>query len=114
MNNQSRHFKKAFSAIRLSGMTLGILLLANSPLVHAKDVSVTPHIQVEAAKHKVVNLNKSTPEQLATLKGIGQTKAQAIVLYRQKFGDFKSINELTKVSGIGDKIVNDNKLRLSL
>lgn len=52
-----------------------------------------------------VDINKATPQELTNLQGIGPSKAQAIVEYRQKNGQFKSTHELTKVKGIGPKIV---------
>lgn len=98
-------------------LTLGVILLVNSSLGLAKDATDPLSAQgqsSQATKQQVVNLNKSTFEQLVTLKGIGQTKAQAIIAYRQQVGRFKSIDELTQVSGIGDKIVSQNKARLSI
>jgi competence protein ComEA len=49
-----------------------------------------------------------------TLKGIGQKKAQAILIYREKMGDFKSIDDLMNVKGIGEKVLTDNKDRLKI
>lgn len=51
----------------------------------------------------VVNLNTATPEQLESLKGIGPAKAAAIVEYRKKNGNFKTVDDLNNVPGIGDK-----------
>ncbi|PKH87954.1 ComEA family DNA-binding protein [Colwellia sp. Bg11-28] len=112
MNIQPKYLNKT-----LSVLTLGIILLVNSSLGLAKETNVTQAAQGQSAqsvKSQVVNLNKSTFEQLVTLKGVGNTKAQAIIVYRQQVGAFKSVNELTKVSGIGEKIVSDNKARLSI
>jgi len=53
------------------------------------------------AAFAAVNINSATKEELATLKGIGDKKAQAIIDYRKKNGDFKSIDDLEKVEGIG-------------
>jgi competence protein ComEA len=53
-----------------------------------------------------VNINTATAEEFTTLKGIGKTKAEAIVEYRAEHGDFKSIDELVKVKGIGKKTIN--------
>jgi len=51
----------------------------------------------------VLNLNTATAGQLEALPGIGATKAQAIVTYREQHGPFKSVNDLTHVKGIGAK-----------
>jgi competence protein ComEA len=49
-----------------------------------------------------VNLNTATQAELETLEGIGPAKAQAIIDYRKKHGDFKNVDELEKVDGIGE------------
>ncbi len=51
----------------------------------------------------VVNINTATAEQLESLNGIGPAKAEAIVEYRKKNGNFKSVDDLNNVPGIGDK-----------
>ncbi len=49
-----------------------------------------------------ININSSTIKELMTLPGIGESKAQAIVDYRTKNGNFQTIQDIKKVSGIGD------------
>ncbi|MCD8379078.1 MAG: helix-hairpin-helix domain-containing protein [Lachnospiraceae bacterium] len=49
-----------------------------------------------------INLNTATATELCQLNGIGESKAQAILLYREEHGDFETVDELTKVSGIGE------------
>lgn len=55
-------------------------------------------------KSNKVNINTGDVQELQKLNGIGEKKAQQIIAYRQKNGQFKSIEDLKQVSGIGDKI----------
>lgn len=55
------------------------------------------------AENNKVNINTADAAQLQKLNGIGEKKAQQIISYRQKNGQFKAIDELKQVSGIGDK-----------
>jgi competence protein ComEA len=48
-----------------------------------------------------VNINTATKEELTSLKGIGEKRAQAIINYRTKNGPFKTVDDLEKVPGIG-------------
>lgn len=48
-----------------------------------------------------ININSATKEQLMTLPGVGETKADAIIAYREENGGFKELEDLTNVSGIG-------------
>lgn len=64
---------------------------------------------LQGNKNEKLNINKATLNQLATLYGIGEVKAKAIIEYREKNGGFKSIEELDEVDGIGSKTVD--KLR---
>ena len=62
-----------------------------------------------------VDLNTASAEQLASvLKGVGSSKAKAIVRYRTEVGPFRSIAELEEVKGIGPSIVDLNKERMSV
>ena len=47
-----------------------------------------------------VNLNTATKEELMTLNGIGDVRAQAILKYREEHGEFRSTEELMEVEGI--------------
>ena len=49
----------------------------------------------------MVNINTASKDELKMLKGIGDTRAQDIIDYRTKNGNFKSVDDLEKVKGIG-------------
>ena len=51
-----------------------------------------------------ININEATSAELQTLDGIGEAKAKAIIDYREKNGNFKQIEDIKNVSGIGDSI----------
>ena len=50
-----------------------------------------------------VNINTASIEELITLPGIGEKTAEKIVFYRNNKGKFRSVNDITNVSGIGEK-----------
>lgn len=56
-----------------------------------------------------VNINTASKEQLDSLPGIGEAKAQAIIDYRSKNGPFKSPEDIMKVDGIKEGIFNKIK-----
>lgn len=72
-------------------------------------------VAAAAAYAAPVNINKADASTLAnSIKGVGPAKAQAIVIYRRENGPFKSIHDLTKVKGIGEKLIVKNKADLQL
>lgn len=61
-----------------------------------------------------VNINTASIDELNAVKGIGPSKAKAIVEYRDKNGPFKSLDELKEVKGFGDKSVDKLRGELSV
>lgn len=69
------------------------------------------NIDVEAENNEVneesddgkISINDSDISKLKEIPGIGEVKANSIILYREKNNGFKSIEELKNVDGIGEK-----------
>ena len=66
----------------------------------------------EATKEGKVNINTATVEELKTLKGVGEKKAEAIIEYRKKNGSFQTKEDLMKVRGIGKKLFDSFQERI--
>ena len=61
-----------------------------------------------------VSINTATVEQLQTLSGIGESKAKAIIKYREEHGNFTKIEDIMNVSGIGEKVFEKIKDNLTV
>jgi competence protein ComEA len=57
-----------------------------------------------------VDINTADASTLAReLRGVGASRAEAIVAYRKQHGPFKSVDELGLVKGIGQRVIDDNR-----
>ncbi len=91
--------------IRFCQSALAALLLALSATALA----------VDDAAAQAVNINTADASTMArALKGVGQSRAEAIVQYRNEHGKFMDIYELTNVKGIGEHTVEMNEKRIVL
>ncbi|MDX1599835.1 MAG: ComEA family DNA-binding protein [Marinobacter sp.] len=61
-----------------------------------------------------VNINTADIETLAGLNGIGQSKAEAIVAYREANGPFQAPQDLANVKGIGERTIEKNADSLTI
>ncbi|MDR8015701.1 ComEA family DNA-binding protein [Ectopseudomonas guguanensis] len=102
---------------RLSSLLFAVLAslsLAATAAEPPKTESAKP-AAVQAAQVATVNLNTADAATLQReLAGIGATKAQAIVAYREEHGDFASVDELLEVKGIGQATLEKNRDKLSV
>ena len=87
-------------ALGLSSIFFSSVAFASLPATPQKAPAVVAKKAVQAEK---VNINTATVEELDAIKGIGKSKAKAIVAYREKHGNFKAIGDLVNVRGIGLK-----------
>lgn len=60
------------------------------------------NIQNGRLEDNKISINSATESELMQINGIGKTKAENIIKYRNKYGKFKKIEDLKNVSGIGD------------
>ncbi len=91
--------KAAFLARPLAAVALAVALAANG----------------QAAEQGTVDVNTADAEAIANmLVGVGMSKAQAIVRYREEHGRFEDIYDLTKVRGIGEATVAKNEARIKV
>ncbi len=67
-----------------------------------------------AGNFGLINLNSASMEELMTLSGIGESKALAIIQYREENGRFASIEEIKNVKGIGDGIFEQIKESITI
>ena len=61
-----------------------------------------------------ININTATKEELLLLNGIGEAKAEAIIEYRTKNGNFTNVEDIKNVSGIGDAAFEKIKDQITL
>lgn len=70
--------------------------------------------KAHAREDSLININTATEEELMRLKGVGEKLAQRIIEYRDRAGSFGKPQDITKVSGIGSKIYEDNKDQITV
>lgn len=110
MLNLKSNLKK-LSLIALFSAVVSTPALANKS-VNPNQSAVSPTVETVVAK---INLNTASAQELEKgLFGIGAKKAEAIVEYREKNGNFISIEQLSDVSGIGKATLEKNRHLLTL
>lgn len=97
---------------------LGTPALASQSDTHTYPVSQRSSVNLISQDHKEVtanvNINTADAKTLLELKGIGLKRAQTIISYREKNGPFKSVEDLTRVKGIGKKTVEQNHNKITV
>jgi competence protein ComEA len=91
----------AEKGVDLSPLNLAQVLSDGEQVVVGIDLPPQPATGQQAAGPTLVSLNSASPEQLATLPGIGPTLAARIVQWREQNGRFTAVDELLEVAGIG-------------
>lgn len=84
---------------------------SSSPVMSSVPSSSTNSTGKNAGK---ININKADENELQNIPGIGPAKAAAIIQYRQENGPFQAVEDLKKISGIGDKTFEKLKESISV
>ena len=78
-------------------------------------VAVDVRAEEDTIDVNTADVNTADAQTIArVLVGVGQTKAEAIVAYREENGRFEDLEDLTRVRGIGEATVKRNESRISL
>ncbi|MCJ8322153.1 MAG: helix-hairpin-helix domain-containing protein [Colwellia sp.] len=97
---------------QLSPLVLITILAFFTPTSFANQPTTTDQVTQQAIQN--IDINRAGIEELSLLKGIGSKKAQAIIEYREIYGQFTSVDDLLNVKGIGEKVLSDNQQRLKI
>ncbi|HOW59510.1 MAG TPA: helix-hairpin-helix domain-containing protein [Candidatus Omnitrophota bacterium] len=95
----SKKMNKALGVLVLTTFLFGGLSSIAIGRVSAEQPRATLHMQGQNPL-PVVNINKASATELDTIRGIGPALAERIIKYREQNGAFKTVEDLTKVSGI--------------
>ena len=93
----------------VKGALLLVLILGLSPIAAAADSGNRTGDGMSPAPI-TININTADAQSLAEgLKGIGPSKAAEIVRYREAYGPFASVDELSEVKGVGKSTIDKNR-----
>lgn len=83
--------------------------LACNTKCNCEVIEINNCIENEVIQSDKININTASIDELMTLSGVGESKAQSIISYREENGLFKTIEDIKNVSGIGDALYESIK-----
>ena len=85
------------------------IIVPNRKKAKNSSSAVAAESEESSREHALTDINKASLEELMTLPGIGETKAEAIIAYRTEHGPFTKTEDLMKISGIKEGVYNKMK-----
>lgn len=86
----------------------------NEACINKNSSNNTNKTKTNNNNNKLVSINTATVEELQKIQGVGESKAKAIVEYRNTNGNFNSIEDIKNVSGIGDSLFEKIKNSITI
>lgn len=99
---QPRVSSEADFAVSASSVNVNISKTASSNVVNKSNESVSSSYSLDV--NYPLNLNTCTVDELKTIENVGDTRANAIISYREYLGGYTSVEQLKNISGIGESV----------
>ena len=115
--NSKQRFSRKGKEMRTRNLGISLLLLCLALPASAARTKSSPKkgpAASSATATGTVNLNTASAEQIALLPRVGIKAAQRIVAYRKANGDFKRIEDVMEVKGVGEKLFVSLRPHLSI
>lgn len=98
---------------RLLGFAMALVVLGGQFLMPLEKAVAAP-TQALQSEIQVVNINRANAAELEAIRGVGPVLAQRILEYRKANGDFKRVEDLAKVTGIGPSKFEKLKTQITI
>ncbi len=97
---------RAWLAVALAAVAVALVGLATYPPLWQTDYIAAPDEKFFDSVSSLVNINLAGVRELCMLPGIGESKAAAIITWREEHGAFTDVEGLLDVPGIGEKTLD--------
>jgi competence protein ComEA len=91
-----------------------LMVLVEPPLVATPTASAEAARAATTASTEKVNINTADAKALASLSGVSRSLAEKIVKYRDEHGPFRKAEDLRRVDGVGNGVLEKNRERISV